>query len=100
MISYFSIDREELDQLIEKARIVAIVLLSELIDKSLVIYATSLESGLNRIEQHIRVKNGFLSLSQISDLCKGLESSLNVPRHPKSVYSYVIGGMECTIVLF
>ena len=90
MISYFSIDREELQEWVEKARVVAIVLLSELINKSFIIYGTALESGLNRIEQNIRVKSGYIALNQIVELCKGLERALNVPRHAKSVHSYAI----------
>ena len=96
MISYFSIDRDELQELVHKARVVAIVLLSELIEKSFIIYATALESGLNRIEQNIRVKNGYVALNQISQLCKDLETALSIPRHPKSVYSYAIRQMKCT----
>ena len=85
MISYFSVDRDEIGELVVEARLVALVLLAELVDKSFVVYANALEPGLSRIEQNIRVKNACFIIEQIVKLCQRLESFLNVPKHARFV---------------
>eukprot|EP00800_Vazella_pourtalesii_P016948 TRINITY_DN500_c1_g1_i4.p1 TRINITY_DN500_c1_g1~~TRINITY_DN500_c1_g1_i4.p1 ORF type:complete len:520 (-),score=130.52 TRINITY_DN500_c1_g1_i4:697-2256(-) len=83
MISYFSVNRDEIRELVTEARLVALVLIAELVDKSFVVYANALEPGLSRIEQNIRVKNACFVVEQIVKLCQRLESFLNVPRHAR-----------------
>ncbi|KAI6654916.1 hypothetical protein LOD99_2795 [Oopsacas minuta] len=83
MIAYFSIDSDEIAELVVKARLVAVVLLNELVNNSFVLYATALESGLSRIEQNIRVKSAYFTIEQIVKICINLESFLSVPRHPR-----------------
>ena len=85
MISYFSINRDELGELIAKARLVAIVLLAELVDKSFVVYANALEPGLSRIEQNIRVKNSCYIVEQVVKLCLRLEENSWMFRDPQGL---------------
>ena len=83
MIGYFRIDRDELESMMSEARTVAIVLISELVEKSFVIYAMALEQGMKKIDLIIRVKNSYFTLDQITRLCRNMEQCLTIPRHPK-----------------